>query len=219
MLWVWESVGKHRNLAAMRYMWSMVTCDQVLEGGLEVPFSCCSVSLDHQVIQLQNLPVSHQPSPTPKSSPAQSGHFLVILAGRFEVSSSLLVARHSLYNNSVAPYAVYVSVALPVTLLRACAAFMLGSLDAGGFGPPSALSGSTGGMDVRGATFGPGLRSRWRAAVAANARETVSLKLSRKKVRRFPPERETNTWRINRDCRCIARRQDAQDSKPLLYQY
>ncbi len=52
---------------------------------------------------------------------------------------------------------------------------MLGSLVAGALCPPSARSGSTGGMEVRGATFCPALRSRWCAAVAVNAREAANL--------------------------------------------
>jgi hypothetical protein len=71
---------------------------------------------------------------------------------------------------------------------------MLGSLDAGALDPPSARSGSTGGMDERGATFCPGLRSRWRAAVAVNAREPASLEaLYGEGQNVFSPERVANT--------------------------
>jgi len=97
---------------------------------------------------------------------------------------------------------------------------MLGSLDAGGFGPPSDLSGSTGGMDVRGATFGPGLRSRWRAAVAANARETVSLealygegqKVFPQSAKQIPEESTAIVGALPVD-------KMHKNSKPLLYQY
>jgi hypothetical protein len=42
-------------------------------------------------------------------------------------------------------------------------------------GSPSARAGSTGGIDVRGVAFGPGLSSKWRVAVVVNAREALSL--------------------------------------------
>jgi hypothetical protein len=78
---------------------------------------------------------------------------------------------------------VYVSVALPATFFKPAAALIL----AGILGSPSARTGSTGGMDVRGVAFGPGLSSKWRAAVVVNARDAVSLKAFYEEVRMLFP--------------------------------